>query len=150
MTPAANTTPKSSKGFVILLCLFVVLLAAAVASFYLKYDREEKEFNDRVKKTLNIEQVKITPDNILGNYSVKMESVEDVQYLAGYIDLDILGSYTLHILSEYDPRTYLLDIDEEGRVFNNELGLGLMTYKANINKTIIRFEKDGLVCTLTK
>jgi len=144
------TPKKNNKVLVILLMIFVVLLAVAGGYYYYSYSTQKKAFNERTEKALGTETVKITPENILGNYSVRIESGNDVQHMTAYIDTDILGSYILHILGEYEPHTMMLEIDEEGRVYTNELGLGFMTYKASIDKTMIIFEKDGVTCKLTK
>lgn len=141
---------KTNKVLIYVIAIISALLFGALVYYCVSYQRQRKEFEERTQKALSTESVEITPDNILGNYSVKLEACGDIEYTTGYIENDILGSYVLHILSLYEPHVFILEFDSEGRIYARDLGVGSMTYKASIDKTMIRFEKDGLKCTLTK
>lgn len=143
--------PAKSKGYgAFFLVAALVLLLAAGGLFAYRQISARRAMEEKAREALSEETVTITSSNILGSYTVRIESTEGSSTLAGYIDSDALGSIVLHILSEYEPRLLPLEIEDDGTVSNEEMGVGIMTYKKSVDRTTIVFRKGETTCTLVK
>ena len=137
---------KINVPFVI--ALSVILIAAGVLAWH--FIAQDKALEKRTEEAMKVETVIPTRSDLVGNYSMKMESGEIVTNATAYIDVDDLGNCVLHILSEYEPRALKIEINEDGTLYNEELGLGNMTRKPSIDKTSIKFVKEDLTCEFTR
>jgi len=144
----SNIDPQK-KNYTVLIVLITIFVALLGGLFYY-YKHTEKAINNHKEQALQEDTVMIDPENILGNYFILFVSGDVETRQSGYIDQDSFGQVVLHILSQYDPRTLILDIQSDGKIYNDELGYGSMTYKSSIGKTSIKFENNGLICILTK
>ena len=140
--------PGRRPGTPIFIALLLIALAAVIAAAVL--GGKQKEIDEQVEQALKVEQMQATDENLIGNWSIKTETAGQAVYETGYIDHDILGDRVLHVLSEYDPRQLIIDINADGTLSSDELGNGVMTYKESTGKTEIRFEKEETTCTLTR
>ena len=142
-----NSTSNTYKFLFISLMLLVV--AASVAIF-LNYNRYETAMEEHIQNALRVEEIDATPMNILGDYSVQiLEAGVETQYTAS-IREDSLGNPVMTLYDEYEPRKLMLTLNEDGSLYSDYLGRGIMSFKSNIGKIIIRFEKEDMVCTLTR
>jgi len=141
---------KHSVSFPLILTILAALIVVGVSADY--FVKKNKEAKARIEEAMSQEAVPITAGNIIGHYTIALQEEvdEDATNYTGFIDIDAVGACTLHILSEYEPRLLLLDINSDGTVTNDELGIGTMTYKRSIDKTTITFKKGNQTCTLTK
>ena len=142
---------EKNKSSILIIAVVVALLAAAGVAYILRDNaKARKAVETRTEEALQEEEIKATVENILGNYTIKLKTGDEVKRMAGYIDTDFLGQPVLHVLSEYAPMVFPIEITDDGRVWSGDLGDGIIFSKKSIDKIIIRFEQKGTVCTLTK
>ncbi|MCR5547384.1 MAG: hypothetical protein K6F25_01370 [Bacteroidales bacterium] len=141
---------KNKSNIIIISVVAALLVAAGVAYVLRDGAKEKKAIETRTEEALLEEEIDATVENILGNYTIKLKTGDEVKRMAGYIDTDFLGQPVLHVLSEYAPMVFPIEITDDGRVWSGDLGDGIMFSKKSIDKIIIRFEQKGTVCTLTK
>lgn len=125
---------------------FLVLLYIGISFPRYTRNRLRTEYNRAI-----VQEDTIVPSvsKLVGNYFVLVtEKGEDTRYQGSVLE-DALGQLILRIYDEYEPRTIHLGIDGE-TVTSDELGVGIMTYKKNIDKTTITFTKANSICILTK
>lgn len=140
-------TPNRSWILYVVAFAFLLLLYLGIKIPQHQRDKARTEYNEAVTK---VDTLITTPDNIAGNYFMTVSEDGDESRLQGTIEEDALGQWVLHIYDEYEPRTVLLNIENDGTISSEDLGTGVMTYKKNIDKTTITFTKDNSTCVLTK
>jgi hypothetical protein len=145
-----DTPKRPGKRIWIPVASVALVLVLSAAGVFWHRSSLKKAIEARTQEALSEENISVTGSNILGSYTVHIETDSQKSTCTGYIDSDAQGVITLHILSEYEPRLFQLEIEADGTVFNDELGTGRMSYKKSIDRTSIRFQKDSLKCTLTK
>ena len=147
---------EKNKSNILIIAVVVALLAAAGVAYILRDNaKARKAVETRTEEALQEEEIKATvrpkyQPLPLANYTIKLKTGDEVKRMAGYIDTDFLGQPVLHVLSEYAPMVFPIEITDDGRVWSGDLGDGIMFSKKSIDKIIIRFEQKGTVCTLTK
>jgi len=128
--------------------IVAICAVAAIAVVFLCV--RENRIVDENSKALMEEQAASEDviSNIQGNYTVHFfEDGQEVSTNTAYIikSEDVSG-YEIHVLSEYDPQVYILDVNSDAVAFSEELGQGTITYKPAIDKTVITLEKDNKKC----
>lgn len=135
------------KYFAAALVAFAIV-AGAVWFFGSK--KQQKEVEEHNRAVLQVDTVSASYQNLPGTYSILVDNAGAETRYTGVIEEDALGNYVLRIYDEYEPRTVLLTVTDDGTLESEELGKGTMTYKKNIDKTTLTFIKEDSKCTLTK
>lgn len=132
-------------------CIILLLLAVVVASQMTSKSKTGKNVKAKETEMLASDTVfNLTREDLAGNYSVKIESNGQLKRLTGYIDYDAIGQCTLHVLSDYEPMLFILNVNGKGVISNDDLGTTYMIHQKSINKRTITFTKNNTVCTLTR
>jgi len=143
-----NTSRPTNPFKVSLYVVLAILLVSAGYAIYY-FNGLHKAVNASDQAANENVFLAVADSSVLGNYTVKIESPKDTSRLNGFIEKDSLGTYVLHILSEYEPRIIALQASDS-TLFNDEIGEARISYRPNSEKTTIKFEKEGFVCTLVK
>lgn len=148
-TSVENEAPRKSFNWIPWAIVAIVLIGAAVAFFSFK-----KGFDDTLaaksEAAVAVDTIAVNDENLLGSYDIKVTSGDIENHYTGVIDQDELGGYLLHIYSEFEPRVLGLEVLEDGKVSNDELGVGVMTYQKSLDKLIVTFEKGNVICVLSR
>lgn len=128
----------------------VIALLVYLGTSHSGTKKAEEAEQARVEKAVAVKEVAAGEDNLMGNWTIKVQAGEDASHLMGVIERDSLGGFMLRVLSEYEPRIYGIRVEEDGTLWSDELGEGRMSVKESIGKTTITFKKDSSTCTLTR
>ncbi len=89
-------------------------------------------------------------EHLEGNYSMKMVSGGETNYTSATVKRVADDRYAIARVTVYGLMHYSFSFSEDGSVFSDELGAGFAAYKPELDKTTIRFEKESIVCELTR
>lgn len=148
-TTVENEAPKKDFSWIPWAIVAVVLIGAAVAFFSFKKGMDDT-LAAKSEAVAAVQTIPVNDENLLGNYDVIVTSGDIENHYTGVVDQDELGGYLLHIYSEYEPRVLGLEVLEDGRVSNDELGVGVMTYQESLEKLNVTFEKGNVKCVLSR
>ncbi|MCQ2141769.1 MAG: hypothetical protein MJY83_05430 [Bacteroidales bacterium] len=148
-TSVENEAPKKKVSWIPWAIVTVVLVGAAVAFFSFKKGIDDT-LATKSEQALSVETQAASEENLLGGYDVLLVSGDIENHFTAVIDQDEMGDLLLHIYSEYEPKVLRLEILEDGKISNEELGVGVMTYQKSIDKLSITFEKGNAKCVLSR
>lgn len=139
---------KAGKTWPLFVAALTFLVLLYIGISYPKHARNRlrAEYNRVV-----VQEDTVIPSvsRLVGNYFVLVtDKGGDTRYQGSILE-DALGQLILRIYDDYEPRTIHLSIVGD-TVTSDELGVGTMTYKKNIDKTTITFSKANSICILTK
>lgn len=85
-----------------------------------------------------------------GNYSMKMQDPDGIHYSTAVVKELAKGQYQVARITVYGPVLYGFTLKDNAAVESAELGEGAVSYTPSIKKTTIRFQKDEILCELSK
>lgn len=130
------------------LSAIVVLVGLGVIAYTAFGDKQQ----ERKTKAVEAPVIGELPEGLEleGNYSCLMISGSDTTSLVALVGKAVGEGYQMTLISEYEPRIIFFKRLTDTRLMSEELGMGEVTYKQNIEKTTISFEKENLKCVLSK
>lgn len=143
-----DTSTSGTYKVLFLALMFIVVVGGA--ALFLTYNEHEKAVEEHVQEALRVDQIPATRENVIGNYSVVVDDAGVEMRYTGAIDEDSLGNLVLSFYNEFEPKKFMVHINEDGTLFSESLGTGSMSFKSSIGKIIITFEKEDTKCTLTR
>jgi len=141
-----NTEQKKSKTWPVIIIAFLAVVAILLGFYF----GMKSNVEDKATAAEQCDSLAVSIENLVGNYEIRLDRLDSALAMTGYIDTDSLGFTRLHILSEYEPRLLPLEITPDGKVYNEELGEGYMTYKPSVEITTITFQKEDTICVLRR
>ena len=136
---------RNETVFYVILAL-AVLIAGAAAWFYFSGKKAPEAVPPQISQPVDMSFLQ----NLEGNYSMKMTSDGETSLTSASVQRIADDRYSVTRVTVYGPMHYSFSFSEDGSVFSEELGAGFAAYKAGIDKTTIRFEKENIVCELTR
>lgn len=92
----------------------------------------------------------LSAESIPGNYSMKMVVDGQTHYSTAVVKRIPDGRFQIARITVYGPVNYHFSMDQNSLVVSEELGSGKASYQSQLNKTTIRFEKEGALCELSR
>lgn len=138
----------NSRGFII---ATIILIAAVVLAFFAVKERRSVDEESKKLSEIILAQGETLCD-IQGNYTAHFyeDSVLVGTNTAYIIKSKDTAGYEIHVLSEYSPEVYYLEISIDALAFCDRLGEGKVTYKPSTDLTMITLKKDNRTCEFVR
>ena len=136
---------KNETVFYVILAL-ALLVACGAAWYFLSGKKKQEAPPAQISQPVDLQFL----ENLEGSYSMKITSAGETNYTSATVQRIADDRYSIARVTVYGPMHYSFTLSEDGTVFSEELGAGFAAYKPGIDKTTIRFEKESIVCELTK
>jgi len=89
-------------------------------------------------------------DDLEGNYSFSLKAGEEVSYSTAVVKLIATHMYQVTRMTVYGPMHYSFEVTGGKSLYSEEMGEGTASYKPELDKTMLHFEKENVVCELSK
>ena len=89
-------------------------------------------------------------DNLEGNYSFTLTAGDEVSYSTAVVRMIATNMDQVTRMTVYGPMHYSFEVTEGKNLSSEEMGTGVASYKSELDKTLLHFEKENVVCELSK
>lgn len=140
---------KATKSTIYYILLGIGLILMIFAGWkYADLKNPEKADEQNVEES-PVEDLSFM-ENLEGNYSFSLKAGDEVSYSTAVVKLIAAHMYQVTRMTVYGPMHYSFEITEGKSLYSEEMGEGTASYKPELDKTMLHFEKENVVCELSK
>lgn len=88
--------------------------------------------------------------NLEGNYSFSLAAGDEISYSTAVVKMIASGMYQVTRMTVYGPMHYSFEVIDGKNLFSEEMGTGTASFMPELDKTMLHFEKENLICELSK
>lgn len=140
---------KAAKSTIYYILLGIgLLLMIFVGWKYSDLKKSEKSIKQKAVE-MTVEDLSFM-NNLEGNYSFMLKAGDEVSYSTAVVKQIATGMYHVTRMTVYGPMHYSFEVEGGKTLISEEMGDGIVSYKPELDKILLRFEKENVVCELSK